>query len=327
MGPNVQVVSTYPEAGAGITCALDDPACGVPTDVTVEIRFDRFLLPSTATRQSIRFFTGTPSNVVPAARAGSELVPQYDVVERVVRYRLPAGVELVPRAVYTVELVEPDASPLGGFRAIDGAPLDRDGLLSWSFRTGDGPSGDESPVAPSCDAVFCGAFGHAGSGCELPLTSGCAASHCHGEPETQPRQGLSLASREAVDRTAVARVAHQTEVGPTSGETLQNPRRFGVQMPIIDPGRPSNSYLLYKLLLAPEAYLANEGDPACESVRNRAALDPELCFAPHPDELVRLREWFVRGDPMPRPDHEPRFLRQRELHTVQDFIRAGAACD
>src|SRR5262245_11733402 len=61
-GPALRVVSTFPEDGAGFDCPLGDLACGVPVDTAIQIRFDRYLLPSTATRQSFFLYSGEPSN-------------------------------------------------------------------------------------------------------------------------------------------------------------------------------------------------------------------------------------------------------------------------
>jgi hypothetical protein len=93
--------------------------------------------------------------------------------------------------------------------------------------------------------------------------------------------------------------------------------RFGVNMPIIDPERPDNSYLMYKLLLRPEAYLPGGADDCVE---------PGSCVPPEPAELERLREWFVRGDPMPQAGPGESFVDHDALATIQAFIAGGAAC-
>ncbi len=62
--------------------------------------------------------------------------------------------------------------------------------------------------------------------------------------------------------TAIGRVAHQTDLGTTTGEVLENPARMGIDMLIIDPGRPDNSYLLYKLIVRPENYRRSAEDRA-----------------------------------------------------------------
>jgi hypothetical protein len=309
-----------------VDCSLSDPACGVPIDARLELRFDRFLLPSTAVRQSVRFYSGAPGNVVPEDRFGPEIVPSYDPLERVVTFSLPGAATLQPNTYYTVELPIAAGDDGFGFRAFDSAPLAGDEPLRIGFRTSNAqePEPAAPPSALGCEDVICSVFGHAEPGCALPIAAGCAAEHCHGAPETEPRMGLSLATPAAVAASALRRVAHQTETGPTTGRTLESPPRFGTAMPLIEPGRPSNSYLVYKLLLAPETYEPTvEGDP-CTSYR--AAVDTDRCILPAADELMRLREWFVRGDPMPKPDHEPRFVRAEGMRTLLDFIANGASC-
>jgi hypothetical protein len=297
----------------------------VPIDARLELRFDRFLLPSTAVRQSIAFFSGAAGNVVPEDRFGPEIIPSYDPLERVVTFSLPPGATLQPNTLYTVRMPVASGEEAFGFRAFDGAALAGTEPRQISFRTSNavGATPSVRPLAPDCEDLICTAFGQTETECALPMASGCASAACHGAPDTLPRMGLSLASPDDV-ANAVGRVAHQTETGPTTGRVLASPPRFGTAMPLIDPGRPSNSYLVYKLLLAPESYQARADGEACS--RYRAATDPERCILPAAEELTRLREWFVRGDPMPPPQHEPRFVHADTARQIIDFIAAGASC-
>jgi hypothetical protein len=321
-GPALELVSSYPAHGEGLDCALADPACGVPINARLELRFDRFLLPSTAVRQSIAFFSGAAGNVVPVDRSGPEIIPNYDPLERVVTFSLPPGATLQPNTLYTVRIPVARGEDALGFRAFDGAPMAGDEPVHISFRTSNALAPVADPHVLDCGQLICSAFGQGEADCELPITSGCAAAECHGAPATLPRMGLSLASPDGL-ANAVGRVAHQTETGPTTGRALSNPPRFGTAMPVIEPGRPSNSYLLYKLLLAPETYQPSADGDACS--RYHAATDPERCIEPAEDELTRLREWFVRGEAMPPPTH-PRFVDAETARRIIDFIAAGADC-
>jgi hypothetical protein len=325
-GPALRLVSSYPAHGEGLECSLAEPGCGVPTDARLELRFDRFLLPSTAVRQSIAFFSGAPSSVVPEDRFGPEIIPSYDPLERVVTFSLPPGATLQPNTLYTVRIPIASSDDAFGFRAFDGAALAGEEPLHISFRTSNrvDPTPPAVPSALGCPDLICQAFGQVEAGCDLPIASGCAAEQCHGAAETLPPMGLSLASPHGLISSALGRVAHQTETGPTTGRTLASPPRFGTAMALIEPGRPSNSYLVYKLLVAPDAYLPESEGDACS--RYRAAADPERCILPAEEELTRLREWFVRGDPMPPPGHEPRFVHAGTARQVIDFIAAGASC-
>src|SRR4030095_213603 len=85
---------------------------------------------------------------------------------------------------------------------------------------------------PSCDVMGFFAQG------------GCKSASCHGKVH---RMGLDLGTLEGVFLTAIGHVAHETAIG--QGTTpLEEPIRLGVNMPVIDPGRPDNSYMMYKLV-------------------------------------------------------------------------------
>ena len=101
--------------------------------------------------------------------------------------------------------------------------------------------------------------------------------------------------------------------------TNQAPLRFGVNMPVIDPERPDNSYLLYKLLLRPEAY-----EPSPDVADDCAVA--EACAAPDAAELGRLRDWFLRGSGMPDVPRGESFVRHAEAALLERYIVTGAAC-
>ena len=260
-------------------------------------------------------YTGDPSNMVPPGDRLPALTPRYDVVERVVSYDLPTGVVLQSNTHYTAEFVVPTPEADFGFRAFDSVPLDDATELRLSFLTSNQRKAP-APAAPTgtcADAV--GAFGEH-----------CASAGCHNA--TDRKMDLDLSEANGVLYTAVGRVAHQAETGPKTGVPLQNPARFGVGMPRIDPGRPDNSYLMYKLVTAPENYQAGTGDSDLCETSHLAAVDPEACVPASPDENERLRAWFLRGVAMPRAlgDAAPRFLVRSDLRRIESWIRSGAAC-
>jgi hypothetical protein len=332
VGPPLHIVATYPEDLAGIDCPSADPTCGVPIDAPLELRFDRFLLPTTAVRQSIVYYTGRSRNAVVQDPRLPELTPTYDPVERVVRFTLPQGATLVPNALYTVEFPvagAPSTPPRDvpvlswGFRAFDGAPLDEQGILRISFRTGEHRSAVPAVAPPSCEEVL--SILHCeGRGC-IEGEVGCAACHMN---DGHAPLGLVLADAESMSDTAIGRVAHQTETGSTTGVALEAAERFGSAMPVIDPLRPDNSYLLYKLLIGASAHASRSGDASkCSDYSVRLPTDPvdDACPAPPAEELARLRSWFVIGEPMP-PERSTDFLRREDLRSIAEFIRAGARC-
>ncbi len=299
-GPDLKLVASYPTDGDGLDCDADDPSCGVPIDTVLQLRFDRFLRPSTAIRQSIRITSGATTRF---------LSPDYDLVERVLIYRPSAPLE--PGALYTLELLSPTEDNAFGFRAFDGAPLSAAGApIKIQFRT----TRDETQSAPLAEepAPDCQTIN--------TIFNTCAASGCHKSTEDDvPRMGLALDPRrpEKWLETAIDKPAHQTEVGATTGLTLTDPERFGVAMPIIDPGRPSSSYLMYKLLRLSENYKDNQDSFASDRYQLPQVDDVQ----PSDEEQARLREWFVRGNPMPDGGFS---LGREQLRALQRWIQVGA---
>ena len=326
-GPPLRVVSTHPADGSGFECPISDLGCGVPINTSFRIRFDRYLLPSTAVRQSFALYTGEESNVVPPGNRLPALTPRYDLVERVVTYELPPGVRLQPNTHYTAELVVPEPGSEFGFRAFDGAPLDEETTLTVSFLTSNQEETRDAEAPPTCSDLVYGRRSANFADQRPPTFVSCNSASCH--DVDAPRMDLDLSSERGIFLTAVGRVAHQTETTPSTGVDLQNPVRFGASMPRVDPGRPDNSYLMYKLLAARENYRdATDPDP-CATQYENLAVDPVTCVPASSEETDRLRAWFLRGLPMPRTptaDAEPAWLTREQLRGIQAWIHAGAGC-
>ena len=312
-----------------------DPDCTVPVNITLTFRFDRFLDPGSANRQAIRVYTGDPK--VAAAPPPFEVA--YDPIERVVEYRMPPGYAFSPNTLYQLRLNVSHSPDEPGFRAFDGAPLaEGDVPLSGSFVTGDALEDLPVPAAPSCDEIV-------GRGDSLFNT--CVGSACHqkggnvvnGEAVADAPHGLWLDTPSRFMLSAVGRIARGSEVDAQSGGVpTEHGPRFGVGLALVDARNPAGSYLVYKLLRNPgnfepcpegsgAAFCAEPGDPA-ESIHPQLPLGKGALITPAPEELERLREWFVRGDPMPRPraDREPLSIHLQGLRAVSRFIAAGANC-
>lgn len=297
----------------------------MPTNVTLTLRFDRFLNPVSAIRQSLRVYPGNPALGLPFT---FDVV--YDPIERVVEYRVPPGASYQPRTLYIAELFVPTKPSEPGFRAFDGAPLVEGALpLRFSFVTSDSAVELPAPIpAPSCDELVEQVFGALGN---------CASGACHrrGSPDfaDAPHQ-LWLDSPRHLELSAIGRVARQTDVGDVSGgpSTPQGPR-FGVRMALIEPGSPGGSYLLYKLLVGASNFAPCPADslaPLCAGGPEPPAsshfflpLPDGESLEPSPEEQLRLREWFVRGEPMPRGRGS---VSLEGLRAVSRFIAAGASC-
>jgi len=321
----VHVVATYPSDGqgtltggdAGDSCDTPTPDCAVPTDAPIELRFDRFLLPSPGMLYGFSLYTGDAKN----NRVG--VVAEYDLLERVVILRHPAA--LHAHTLYTVEIT-PGPDPSQGFWAFDGAPLEKGELpLRFSFMTGGGPLGTApAPPAAIDDCVTLAAG---------PLNS-CVG--CHKDPPAQPPtkgadfisayppMGLSLTDW-GLRYTAISHVAHEAETGDEAlAPGVQNGPRFGAEMALIQPGAPEKSYLVYKLLRKPENYALGAGETC--PVRFHAPVSDGACTPPDDAELTRLREWFVLGDPMPLDRGAAVALSRADLHRVISWIAGGASC-
>ncbi len=89
-------------------------------------------------------------------------------------------------------------------------------------------------------------------------------------------------------------------------------------MPIIDPGRPSASYLVYKALVGTGLW-----DHAGCASRYEVEV-PGPCAGPSAQERARLRDWFVAGSAMPPGEGA---LDVAGLRVVRDWIRGGAPLD
>jgi hypothetical protein len=327
-GPPLHLLASYPADGQGtnapfggdVRCDEPTPDCGVPTDVAIELRFDRFLLPG-GLDWGLSLYTGNP----PAN--GVALRVEYDMIERVVVYRPYRPLE--PNTLYTAELV-PNPARGHGFWALDGAPLEEGAVpRRFSFGTGGGPRAEApAAVAPldTCETLSRG-----------PLAScvNCHASEPNAgtsRPASGPPMGLDLSSPRGLYYTAIRQLAHETELGSSAlGPGLRSPARFGVQMNIVDPGSPATSYLLYKLLQKPENFRIMGETPGCQTGYHAPVSDSD-CLPPPEDERARLREWWVLGDPMPKDaisaSGEPieAATTRADLVRLSAWIAAGASC-
>jgi hypothetical protein len=294
----------------------------VPLDARVEVRFDRYLLPKTAVRQSLRVYSGGRNNAL-------FLAPTYDPLERVVIFQPAYGAALQPGLLYQVSIVVPAQDPDGlGFRAFDGAPLEVGGVpLHFSFVTARAAesapdagaprdAGAPAPTAPEPRAPCADVLDVLGGGC----------GDCHSGPDA--RAGLKLYPAADLAATAVHQVAHETDLGAASGRVLVDPQRFGVGMARVDPTSPGTSYLIYKLLVNPWNF---GPDPASCGTAYRVALPEGACLLAPRAERDRLRDWFVAGDPMPSvppgpaQPGDPAHIDVAGIRRLQAFIQAGAS--
>lgn len=294
---------------------------------SIQIAFDRFLLPSTVIRQSFVLVDSFNKAVA------SPLVA-YDPVTRVVTLSNPNTngdpwllVDQPYKVVFPVPAGSDDQS---GVRAIDRATLDPAVLHQIGFQV----AAPRSDLPKETTIRFCRDV--------LPvLQLRCTQSGCHNTPEgggSRPVQGLVLATSVGVLNTAINRASVEANTGPLAGPGRAPGRVFGVDMPIVAPGNPSNSWLMYKLLLAPPQ------DAPQEPVRQErcdgtTGPDPGVPLAPltsylplTADERARLGNKMV-GNQMPyppepgNPDNKSENLTFDELQRVRAWITQGAVVE
>lgn len=281
------------------------------TKTSFRVVFDRFLLPTTTFRQSVCL--QPVLGLVRAAKDcahGVALEPAYDPVERQIVYRQPAtSAGLVPGTRYTFSVFPPDAGTTNGITAFDGAPLDDAVSRDFTTRAVE-PAGTVVEPPPSVD--YCATLDHD------VFQAACATSGCHVSGAVDhgvtlgAAEGLDLAGAARLRATALGHVAHETQTGEHASAAEASPSRFGRAMPLLDPSRPGNSYLLYKLLANP----AN-GAPGSDAAAEQGRLD----------ELERLRSSVVVGLPMPPPDGRSAPITPQQLQAISDWILAGAKAD
>ena len=147
--------------------------------------------------------------------------------------------------------------------------------------------------------------------------------------------GLILDGRAGIEATARRKVARGANSGPQDGVARPPGHVFGVDMPIIDPGNPGNSWLLYKCLLSDPA--ASTAPPATRPRCDGSA--PTLTVVP--SSLAQTQPWSsadrsalgvaLLGHPMPYPGFtatgdliEDRALTVAELERLRLWIAQGA---
>ncbi|HEY8038857.1 MAG TPA: hypothetical protein VIF15_03655 [Polyangiaceae bacterium] len=290
----------------------------------IEVAFDRLLLPSSVTRQSL----------VLSDLLGNFLSPGviYDPVSRVVRI-VPAT-PLQPGQSYKLNIIPANSPTDGnGLRAIDGATLDPGEHSAITFPVV-APSTDGGAEAAPEGGVDAGMGGGSEAGADagvvnvapptvdfcasvLPIFVGrCNGSGCHGT--ALPAAGLRLDSPADIAATAVGRAAQGANTGPRAAPQPGG-RLFGEDMPIVDPGAPGDSWLMYKLLLA---------------VPRSPTVASDLYSVPWgqlPDDERATLASYVLGrempfplDPAGAPGTDPSTLTLDELDAVSFWIAEGA---
>lgn len=227
---------------------------------------------------------------------------------------------LVADTRYWLTLLTPIADSNFGFRAFDGAALEKKLVLQFSTTKTNPPGGPLDPVLDDgakrviSEELFCSASACVASCGMDDLCKGkCAVSKslvvgcggCHSAIENGgSAMGLDLSAPNRIP-AIIGRVANQTQTGGNADQADLKSRRFGRAMPQIEPGDPGNSYLLYKMLISP-IY-----------ARSTAAAGMA------PGELDRLRASVVVGLPM--PPYDLYAVPEAAVDGISAWITTGAA--
>ncbi|APR78110.1 Hypothetical protein A7982_03457 [Minicystis rosea] len=290
-----------------------DGSTYVLSTTAIKVRFDRLLLPVSASRQAVCLQPLLKDVRSPTdCNAGLFLEPAYDPVRREVTFRLALGTKLTPGLLYTLTAYLAVKDTPFGFQSFDGAPLPALVRFEMGVKNdGDTPPPEDllpandhycaGPV-PSCEGDDCGRSVAAIFG-----ATGCGSASCHGSADTAA--GLDTTSASGLEASAIGRSAHGTQTGEHARDPDELPARFGRAMPIVDPAAPGNSYLLYKLLANPKTPLEVPFDGAPGAV---------------PSEVQRVQRTIIAGMPMPPSTAIEATLRPGEAEWIGEWILQGA---
>lgn len=284
VGPPIEIL--------GVNVGPESP---FPFDGAIQIAFDRYLLPATVNRQSFVLLDSANTPL------GAEKAPSvvYDPIARTVTLARPSDNWLTEGLTYKLVLTLPEGdSDQGGVRAIDRATLRADQKREFAFRVGPRGTATFEPPVTFCRDV-------------LPIFAAkCNLPTCHGSGGVSAAS-LVLDSSSGVGLTALNRIAQGANTTGRSTQPAPPGRLFGVDMPIIDPGNPGNSWLLYKVELprppvkpSPATYGCTNGlkEPAQAFVFQPLAPNTRLVA----DDFERsVLSDFILGREMPFPVSTP----------------------
>jgi hypothetical protein len=235
---------------------------------------------------------------------------------------------LLPDQSYRITIAAPgDGGDPNGLRAIDGALLDPtqggvcaasslpDCVVEFPVKAGPAYTGVDACSNPT-PIDFCKDVYHLIAG-TTSAPGACTGSGCH--TGSDAAAGLALNTTAGIRATAINRVAQGSNTGARAG-THAVARPFGVDMPIVDPASaPGDSWLIYKLLLAPPA----GGAPPTQRLGAPWSVLSD-------DERTTLADWIPgREMPYPKDPSAPagttgQALTADQMETISLWILQGA---
>lgn len=310
----------------------------LPNNGVIKVAFDRYINPLTMNRQGIGLrdlFGNAPDSPI----------IQYDPVTRTASISNPGKDPnwLIEGATYELSFpIATDEAGSFGLRAIDGATMDPTTpkiafTVGAALDAGTTDAGTPPPQVPTIDfckdiyPLFAAPYANPQ---EQYVQGMCSNASCHSG--SSAATGLRLDLPEGIRHTAIGVEATEATTAALSVPiTAQN--SFPVGMPIIDPGDPGHSFLMYKLLL-PDVNGAPDGTGAGFSYTLTCGnVTPAFDYGPNPhlaspDEATRLAQ-YVHGRRMPWGDPTPPStfttnggtpLTLDELERISAWIQQGA---
>jgi hypothetical protein len=293
---------------------------------SIEIAFDRFLNPATVNRQGVGLrdlFGNAPDSPI----------VQYDPITRVAVLSNPNPGQTWLTVGQPYEIVFPVATTEAGslgLLAIDGASMDPVAPLAFAstqtlgFNVAAAP-GSPPPLPPTID--FCSDVMPIFRAPTATLIEGaCGTASCHGIPNNTltTAQGLVLDTEDGIRHTAIGVLAEETATSALTSP-LAPQIAFPTGMPIIDPGNPGNSYLMYKLLKYDDGVPDASGATVVYNACNLTT--PPFDYGPSgfasTAEATRLSD-LIPGRRMPW-GHTP--LTIDEMERIRLWIAEGAEVD
>jgi len=235
-----------------VTVSLANGQTTVAANQSVVLQFNRFLNPSTITRQTVQLVNASGNPL------GTPAVDYDPVLLQVTLSKeSPTAGWLMEGQLYGVNVVATTSAAadgnagVSGIEAIDRATLAAPTKIAFKASA---PVG-AAPTEPTMH--FCVDVWPIFQNRRCATDNGCHGPPSAGDPDSgifpTPRQALVLADSDSVKATAVGRVSHESNIGALAAPSAPS-ANFGINMPIIDPGTngvgdPGNSWMLYKVLL------------------------------------------------------------------------------
>ena len=261
----------------------------------IEIAFDRYLDPATATRQSFAVLDGAGA-LTPTPQV------DYDPETRTVRITAASDPWLQLDQPHTLIIGIPrEGEILGGVRGLDGGTLTPEQNLRVAFMVRAGRPRPQAPPVSFCEHI-------------QPLFVRACAS-CHDGSTI----GLDLRDARGIERTALGKVARTSVTSP-----LPQATSVGVgNATLLTPPSAATSYLFDKIMLHPPSTAESRALCTQQNDAVEEAHSVQIVDDPGDAERALLGE-RVQGMAMPPADSGIAPLSLHERRLLSRWIREGS---